>query len=517
MIKPIITAEDAAQMVNHGDSLVIGGSGAGHAIPERLIAALGKRFQATLQPRDLTVVHISGMGDQGSKGLGHLADERLIKRDIGGHWGMSPSMAKLAVENRIEAYNLPQGALSCLMRCIAAGTPGYVTHVGLHTFADPRVEGGKLNSRTQEDLVEVVELRGKEYLLYHSFPVDVAFIRGTTADTSGHISMEDEVAYFEMLSVAQAAKNSGGTVVAQVKRVVDQGEIDPRLVKIPGIFVDALVIDPNQKQTYQIDYDPALCGQKGTGSLSMDSLPFDERKVIVKRAALELRPDAVVNLGFGMPFGVGRIAEENGIADRMTLSIEQGSLGGIPAGGLDSGAMYYPAAILDQPYQFDSYQGGGIDIAFLSQAQVDRHGNVNVSKFGHRIPGCGGFIDISQNARKVVFCGTLSVKAELEIAAGVLKIAKEGIATKFVDQVEQITFSGRYANETGQEVLYVTERAVFQLIDGSVVLKEIAPGIDIKRDILAAMEFEPIIQQVSGMDEYVFTDLPINLPHFTSI
>ena len=266
MIKPIITAEDAAQIIDNGDTLVIGGSGAGHAVPETLIEALGKRFQETLKPRDLTVVHISGMGDQGTKGLGHLADERLIKRDIGGHWGMSPPMAKLAVENRIEAYNLPQGALSCLMRCIAAGTPGYVTHVGLHTFADPRIEGGKLNSLTQEDLVEVVKLRGKEYLLYHSFPVNVAFIRGTTADATGHISMEDEAAYFEMLSVAQATKNSGGTVIAQVKRVVDKGKINPRLVKVPGIFVDALVIDPDQKQTYQIDYDPALCGEKQGGS-----------------------------------------------------------------------------------------------------------------------------------------------------------------------------------------------------------------------------------------------------------
>ena len=292
MIKPIITAEDAARMIENGDTLVIGGSGAGHAIPEKLIEALGNRFQATLQPQSLTVVHISGMGDQGSKGLGHLADARLIKRDIGGHWGMSPPMAKLAIENKIEAYNLPQGALSCLMRCIAAGTPGYVTHVGLHTFADPRIEGGKLNSLTQEDLVEVVKLRGQEYLLYHSFPVNAAFIRGTTADTNGNISMEDEVAYFEMLSIAQAAKNSGGTVIAQVKRIVDKGQINPRLVKIPGIFVDALVIDPAQKQTYQIDYDPTLCGEKQDGSLSMENLPFDERKVIVKRAALELYPTA---------------------------------------------------------------------------------------------------------------------------------------------------------------------------------------------------------------------------------
>ncbi len=516
MIKPIITAEDAARMIENGDTLVIGGSGAGHAIPEKLIEALGNRFQATLQPQSLTVVHISGMGDQGSKGLGHLADARLIKRDIGGHWGMSPPMAKLAIENKIEAYNLPQGALSCLMRCIAAGTPGYVTHVGLHTFADPRIEGGKLNSLTQEDLVEVVKLRGQEYLLYHSFPVNAAFIRGTTADTDGNISMEDEVAYFEMLSIAQAAKNSGGTVIAQVKRIVDKGQINPRLVKIPGIFVDALVIDPAQKQTYQIDYDPTLCGEKQDGSLSMEDLPFDERKVIVKRAALELYPNAVVNLGFGMPFGVGQIAEESGVADQITLSIEQGSLGGIPAGGLDSGAMYYPTAILDQPYQFDSYQGSGIDIAFLSHAQVDQHGNVNVSKFGNRIPGCGGFIDISQNAKKVVFCGTLSVKPKLEIQDGTLKILKEGTTAKFVNLVEQITFSGRYASETRQEVLFITERAVFQLIDGNIVLKETAPGIDIENDILGAMEFKPLIQQVSKMDKKVFTNLPINLPQFTS-
>ncbi len=514
MAKPIITAEEAAQIVQNGDTLVIGGSGAGHAIPEMLIEALGRRFRSTLQPRDLTVVHISGMGNQGKLGLGRLADPRLIKRDIGGHWGMSPPMAELAIENKIEAYNLPQGALSCLMRSIAAGTPGYVTHVGLHTFADPRIEGGKLNARTTEDLVEVVTLRGKEYLLYHSFPVNIAFVRGTTADPDGAISMEDEVAYFEMLSVAQAARNSGGKVIAQVKRTVGKRGIDPRMVKIPGIFVDALVLDPNQKQTYQIDYDPALCGDARGGDLSMGTLPFDERKVIVKRAAQELHPDSVVNLGFGMPFGVGMIAEESGIKDQITLSIEQGSLGGIPAGRLDSGAMYYPMAILDQPYQFDSYQGGGIDIAFLSHAQVDRHGNVNVSKFGDRLPGCGGFIDISQNAKKVVFCGTLSVKAEVEIRDRQVRVVKEGVASKFVNQVEQITFSGRYARETGQEVLYVTERAVFQLIDRGIVLKEVAPGIDIERDLLNAMGFKPIVEGVLTIDEKVFTDMPLTFPNF---
>ena len=411
---------------------------------------------------------------------------------------MSPAMAKLAIDNKIEAYNFPQGALSCLMRSIAAAAPGYITHVGLHTFVDPRIEGGKLNARTQENLVEVVTLRGKEYLFYHSFPVNVAFVRGTTADPDGNISMEEEVAYFEMLSGAQAARNSGGKVVAQVKRMVGERGIDPRMVKIPGIFVDAIVLDAEQTQTYQIDYDPALCGDVREGELSMGRLSLDERKIIAKRAAMELRPNAVVNLGFGMPFGVGMIAEESGIRDRITLSIEQGSLGGIPAGGLDSGAMYYPTAILDGPYQFDSYQGGGIDIAFLSHAQVDQHGNVNVSKFGNRIPGCGGFIDISQNAKKVVFCGTLSVKAESEIRDGRIAIAKEGVAPKFVGQVEQITFSGRYARETKQEVLYVTERAVFQLTEHGVELREVAPGIDIERDVLGAMGFEPIIGRVYG-------------------
>ena len=514
MIKPIITAEEAVQMVQSGDTLVIGGSGAGHAIPEKLIEALGRRFRSTLQPRDLTVVHISGMGDQGELGLGHLADPRLIKRDIGGHWGMSPPMAKLAIENKTEAYNLPQGALSCLMRSIAAGAPGYITHVGLHTFADPRIEGGKLNARTTEDLVEVVTLRGKEYLLYHSFPVNVAFIRGTTADPDGNISMEEEAAYFEMLSDAQAARNSGGKVIAQVKRMVGKRGIDPRMVKIPGILVDALVLDPNQKQTYQTDYNPALCGDAREGDLSMGRLSLDERKVIVKRAALELRPNAVVNLGFGMPFGVGMIAEESGIEDQITLSIEQGSLGGIPAGGLDSGAMHYPMAILDQPYQFDSYQGGGINIAFLSHAQVDGYGNVNVSKFGNRIPGCGGFIDISQNAKKVVFCGTLAVKAEVEIQDGKVNVVKEGVAPKFVEQVEQITFSGRYARETGQEVLYVTERATFQLTNRGVVLKEVAPGIDIQRDVLDGMGFKPIVEDVSITDEKVFTDQPLTFSNF---
>ena len=351
--------------------------------------------------------------------------------------------------------------------------------------------------------------------MYHSFPVDVAFIRGTTADIEGNISMEEEVAYFEMLSQAQAAKNSGGKVIAQVKRTVGKRGIDPRMVKVPGIFVDAIVIDPKQRQTYQIDSDPALCGDIRAGELSMGRLSLDERKVIAKRAAMELRPDAIVNLGFGMPFGVGMIAEESGIKEQITLSIEQGSVGGIPAGGLDSGAMYYPMAILDQPYQFDSYQGGGIDIAFLSHAQVDKHGNVNVSKFGNRLAGCGGFIDISQNAKKVVFCGTFAVKSETEIRNGRIRVVQAGVAPKFVDEVEQITFSGRYARETGQKVLYVTERAVFQLTARGVALKEIAPGIDIERDILNAMGFKPIIEQVSTIAENVFTEQPLAFLDFT--
>ena len=514
MAKPIITADKAARFVRTGDTLVIGGCGAGHGIPETLIEALGRRFKTSLQPRDLTVVNVSGMGDQGDKGLGHLADERLIKRNIGGHWGMSPPMVKLAAKNRIEAYNFPQGVLSHLMRCIAAGGPGYITHVGLHTFVDPRLEGGKLNTRAQEDLVEVVRLPQGEFLLYHTFPVNIAFVRGTTADADGNISMEEEAAYTEMLSVAQAAKNSGGTVIAQVKRTVPKRGIDPHLVKIPGILIDAIVVDPNQQQTYQIAYDPALCGDSRHGELSMGRLSFDERKVIAKRAAMELCPDSVVNLGFGIAFGVGMVAEEQGLRERITLSIEQGSLGGIPAGGLDSGAMFYPTTILDQPYQFDFYQGGGIDITFLSHAQVDRHGNVNVSKFGNRIAGCGGFIDISQNAKKVVFCGTLSVKAKLVVGEGKVRVAEEGSVPKFVDAVEQITFSGKYARAMKQEVLYVTERAVFQLTDEGIALREIAPGIDLQREVLQAMQFQPIVDDPSTMEKDLFTDRPLAFPQF---
>ena len=506
----IMSAREAIESYIH-DGMTLGFSGflaSVHA--EEVTAGIGQSFLETGHPRDLTVLYAAGQGDGAQLGLNHLGEEGLLRRVIGGHWGLVPRLQKLALENKLAAYNLPQGVISHLFREIAAGRPGVLTHVGLKTFVDPRLEGGKLNDRAREagDLVELLQIGGEEKLLYKAIPVDVAVIRATYADTAGNCTMEHEGVMTEALSIAQAARNSGGKVIVQVKKVVEYGTLDSRLVKIPGIYVDAIVVaaEENHRQTYGTFYNPAYSGEVRVPVDSLAPMALDERKIIARRAAMELVPNAIVNLGIGMPEGVASVAAEEGLQG-MVLTTESGTIGGIPAGGKDFGVTTNPDCVLDEPYQFDFYDGGGLDVAFLGLAQMDRIGNINVSKFGPKIAGCGGFINITQNARKVVYCGTFKAGGlKLSVADGKLNILNEGKVKKLINEVEQVTFSGEYSKASGQQVLYITERAVFKLTDQGVELTEIAPGVNLERDILSQMDFVPVMTDVKEMDERIFRE-----------
>jgi propionate CoA-transferase len=505
----IISPENIAERIKDGSTVAVSGF-VGCGCPEELLCAVENKFIKKGRPKDLTIVYAAGQGDGRDRGINHLAYEGLVKRVIGGHWGLAPKMAKLAVDNKIEAYNFPQGIITNLYRDIAAKKPGTVSAVGLHTFVDPRLSGAKVNERTKQDLVEVIELGGKEWLFYQAFQIDVALIRGTSADMSGNISVEREANLIDALAIAQAAHNCGGIVIAQVERIVENKTLKPWMVKVPGILVDYVVVSKpgNHWQTFGQEYDPALSGEIRMPLDMIAPMPLDERKVISRRAFKEINDDDAVNLGIGLPEGISSVASEKGLFDRMHLSIESGITGGLPAGGLNFGSSYNPDSIIDQPSQFDFYDGGGLDIAFLGMAQADRFGNVNVSKFNNRLVGCGGFINISQNTKKVVFCGTFNSGAlEVEVSSGKLKILNEGKHKKFIDSVEQITFSGDYAKLKHQDVLYITERAVFKLTDRGLMLTEIAPGIDVKNQVIGQMGFEPVVSpDLKLMDSEIFLD-----------
>lgn len=507
MIK-FINAKEAAALLQDGDVLAVSGF-VGNAHPEALSVALEKRFLTESSPRDLTLVYCAGQGDGKDRGLNHMGHEGLLKRVIGGHWNLAPKVGKLAMENKIEAYNFPQGSISQWIRCVAGKRPGLISKVGLRTFVDPRVEGGKLNKKTTEDLVEVIELAGEEWLWYKPFPLTVAFIRGTTADEVGNISMEKEAAIVESLAIAQAVHNCGGKVIVQVERRAVKGSLHPQLVRIPGIIVDYVVVAEKPEehmQSFVAQYNPAFSGETRIPLADIPPMKLDERKIICRRGEQELFPGAIVNLGIGMPEGIANVANERGRGDQFTLTLESGPVGGVPSSGLGFGASTNPYMITDQPAQFDFYDGGGIDLAFLGLAEADEVGNINVSKFKGRVAGCGGFINITQNAKKVFFCGTFTAGGlQVAVENEKLKIVQEGNCKKFLKRVEQITFSGDFAQETKQPVLYITERAVFELTKEGIVLIEIAPGIDLQTQILDQMEFVPIISpKLKEMDLEIF-------------
>jgi len=509
----IVSAEEAVRVIRSGDTIALDGVVGGGA-PEELIVALEKRFLESGEPRGLTLLYASGIGDGKDKGVNRIALEGLLKRVVAGHWGLTPKMQKLAVGGKIEAYNLPQGIIAHMFRDIAARKPRTISSVGIGTFVDPRLGGGKINSVTKEDLVEVITFDGREYLAYRTMPIQVAFLRGTTADMDGNITMEREAMTLEVLPIAMAVRNSGGIVVVQVERIADRGALNPRHVKIPGVLVDCVVVarPENHWQTYTTRYNPAFSCEFKVPTASVDPLEMDDRKIIARRAAFELRPNMVVNLGIGMPEGVATVANEEGGFDFLTLTAEAGSVGGIPAGWLDFGAATNMDCLLDMHFQFDFYDGGGLDLACLGLAQMDRHGNVNVSRFGPRLAGCGGFINISQNAKKMVFVGTFTAGGT-KVAAddGMLRIVKEGGVKKFVNDVEQVTFSGKTARMNNLDVVFITERCVFTLTDEGVELTEIAPGVDLGKDILAYMDFKPIVKHPKMMDERIFRLPPMGL------
>lgn len=509
----MISAEEAAALVRDGDTILIGGSGGGHAVPEKIMAAIGQRFRDTGHPRQITSLHPVGIGDRAARGAGHFAQEGMLKRIVCGTYVDSPAVSDMAAADQIEAYTMPQGVLSQIMREMAAGRPGLFTKTGLHTLVDPRHGGAKQSRRTTEDLVELATLGGEEWLFFKPFKVDVALLRGTTADEDGNVTMEQEAIYGEMLSMAQATRRAGGVVIVQVKRLARRGTLPGKQVKIPGMMVDFVVVDPEQRQTYVTDYSPAYAGELREPLSTFQPLPLDPRKVVARRGAMEFFPGAVCNLGSGISTGIGVIGAEESVLDMIVLTNEQGLIGGAPAAGNDAGAARNFWAMIDQPYQFDFYDGGGLDLAFLSFAQVDARGNVNISRFDGKIVGIGGFVNISQHARKVVFGGTFTAGG-LDIAwpAGRAEVRREGRHRKFIAEVEQLSYNGGYGFERGQEVLYVTERAVFRRAADGVELVEVAPGIDLERDILAHMAFKPrIAADCRDMDARLFRPEPMGL------
>jgi len=519
--KKVVSAAEAVRCIANGATVATGGF-IGIGFAESLAIALEHRFlgQDPLSPAgspsDLTLVYAGGQGDGKDRGLNHLAHAGLLQCVIGGHWGLAPKLQRLALDNQIEAYNLPQGVISQLFRDIAAHRPGLITKVGLGTFVDPRHGGSRVNACSHRALVTLMHIDDEEFLFYKSFPIDACLLRGTTADEHGNISMEHEALTLDSLAIAMATHNSGGTVIVQVERLAKLGALSSRQVQIPGILVDYVVLadsPENHMQTFAEPYSAVFSGELQAPPMAWQLTPLTARKIIARRAALELRAHDIVNLGVGIPECIAEIAAEENLVDLMTLTAEPGVVGGLPASGLNFGAATNAEAILDQPYQFDFYDGGGLDIAFLGLAQVDAQGNVDVSCFNGHLAGAGGFINISQNTQRIVFMGAFCAgHQDAQVFDGKLSITCEAETKKFVNSVEQITFNGMDAFARHQSVLYVTERCVFRLTAAGPELIEVAPGINLEVDILPLMGFRPAISpNLCCMDVRIFSEATMAL------
>ncbi|MCJ7836130.1 malonate decarboxylase subunit alpha [Cuneatibacter sp. NSJ-177] len=510
---PVLSAAEAVQMIPSGAVVAFTGAGGGIVEPTELILALAERYRNTKAPQDLTLMAMTGLGDRGDRGLSPLAQEGLCRRAIIGHWGQSPRIAEMAERNEIEAYNYPQGVMCQMYRAAAAGQPGVLTHVGLHTFLDPRQKGAKLNDRTTEDMVSLTEIDGKEYLFYRAVCPDVSIIRASTADTEGYLTMEDEITPMDVYPLAEAAHNNGGLVIAQVHQLVKKGTLHPKRVVVPGYLVDAVVVVPDQPQLYGTPVSKFISGDLIADDSRQEALPLTERKVIARRALMEASPGDVGNLGVGIADGIGNVANEEKVGEFITLTTEHGAIGGVTLQGIAFGASVNMKAVIDSASQFDFYDGGGLDICYVSFAEVDQMGNVNVHRFNGKIMGTGGFVNISQNSRKIVFCGTLkSGGLRTKVGEGKIEILQEGRFVKLLPEVEEITFHAKEAVKSRKEVWYVTERAVFRMTETGIELCEIAPGLDMERDVIQHMGFRPqIAKQVKTMDARLFESQPMNL------
>jgi propionate CoA-transferase len=512
MQSKVMSLEQAVGLVRNQDTVTICAS-SGVLVPDKILEALGKRYQETREPANLTVVLPIAIGDSfGLAGLEHLAHEGMIKRLIGGSYTVGsrdrkPKINQMIFENQIEAYNLPQGVLMHLHRDIAAKKPGVITKVGMGSFVDPHYGGGKLNERTKEDLVRHIEIDGEDWLFYKAFPIQVAIIRATTADEFGNLSMEHEAAYLGVLHQALAAHNSGGIVIAQVERIAKGGSLPLQQVKVPGMLVDAVVVAQGQQQCSLTVYDPALSGEikAPLDQIIKPDTALDAKKIIAKRAIKEFQQGWSINIGYGTADIIPETAYKEGLEGQYTFLIEQGTIGGVAVPGNRFGVMWNATAMLDSPSMFDLLDGGGFDLTCLASALIDQNGSVTVHQLPGMLPGCGGFLNIIENVKRIIFCGTFT-SGGLQAAAadGGLQIVREGTIKKFVKQIDAPTFNARRGLEKQKEVKYITERAVFHLTEAGLELVEIAPGIDLERDILQHMEFVPIINQPRIMDRTIF-------------
>jgi propionate CoA-transferase len=520
-LKPVVAAADAVKLVPTGATVSVSSS-SGLGCPDAVLAALGARYAADGGGGDLTLLHPIAAGDMyGIDGIDHLTAPGQIRRVIAGSYPSGPSSAAppkivtLIEENAIEAYNIPSGILFQLHRASAVGQPGVLTEVGMDTFMDPRRHGGRMNARTTEDIVSVVEFDGREWLYLRSIPVDVAIIRATTADELGNLTCEDEGAPLGVLDQALAAHNNGGLVIAQVKRLAKARTLPAQAVRVPGILVDVIVVAPDQLQTTQTVLLPEAAGHYRAPISQLELAEWGPEKVVARRASQELRDGEAANLGFGISALVPRILLEEGLDGSVTWVIEQGAVGGVPFLGFQFGCAQNPDALMPSPDQFTYLQGGGFDRALLSFLEVDADGNVNVSRLGtrpHVTAGVGGFVDITARARRIVFSGFFTAGATLAIEDGRVQILKEGKHQRFVPAVQHVTFSGRRARELGQEVVFVTERCVIRLLPEGLTVTEIAPGISVTRDILGQTSIDlRISPDLHPMDQRLFRPEPMGL------